>query len=228
MSAAAPPRWIGIDLGASAVHAVALAGPARTPRVAGSRLFESHDLEGLVDWAAGAGRIAVDAPDELSTAPHGADGSLSPKFRRARCAEIALGRSEGIWVPWVTPDDPSRVPGWMRVGFAVWAALREAGHEPLEVYPAGVFRLLAGRVPPKKTTVTGLHERIRALSAHVALPDGIEMWSHDGVDALAAALVAAWSTDGRSRPVGHPRARCEGSGARCDGSAIWVPDLVHP
>ena len=215
----ASPRWIGVDLGAAAMHAVALTPATDVPaRVAEAHAFDSTDLLSLVKMAVGADRIAIDAPDRLSTAPHGGDESRKRKFRSARCAEIALGELERIWVPWATPADPSSVPGWIQVGFTTWAALREAGHEPLEVYPAGVFRVLGGAVPPKKTTRAGARARIQLLERHVELPDGIEMWSHDGIDALAAALVARWSLDGRAKPIGH-------SGPGCDASAIWLPDL---
>jgi len=212
-------RCAGIDLGASMIHAVTLtATNGASARVVAAHTFESSDLRGVVGMATDVDRIAIDAPDQLSTAPHRGDGSLTPKFRSARCGEIALGEREGIWVPWVTPVDPSLVPGWIQVGFNTWAALREAGHEPLEVYPAGVFRVLAGKVPPKKGTHAGSLARIALLEPHVELPEGIEMWTHDGLDALAAALVARWSLDGRARHVGH-----EASG--CDSSAIWLPNV---
>jgi len=166
---------------------------------------------------AGAHEIAIDAPSELSTAPHRADTSLSPKFRVARCGEIALGTDAGIWVPWVTPDDAAMVSGWMQVGFDLWAGLRAAGHAPVEVYPAGVFRALGGRVPPRKTSHAGAHARIALLAPQVDLPPEIEVWSHDGIDALGAALVARQKSDGTARPIGHAQ------GGGCDGSAIWLP-----
>jgi hypothetical protein len=116
----------------------------------------------------------------------------------------------------VTPADPSKVSGWMTTGFATWAALREAGHQPIEVYPAGVFRVLHGTVPPKKATLAGLRARVALLAPHVVLPDSIDMWSHDGLDATAAALVARWSTDGRAERIGHTE-------AGCDLSSVWIP-----
>ena len=179
-------------------------------------MFESTDLQGIIGMATGADRIAIDAPDQLSTAPHSGQSWRKPKFRSARCAEIALGEVEKVWVPWATPTGQSSVPGWMQVGFDVWAWMRAAGHEPLEIYPAGAFRVLAGKVPPKKTTSAGLHARIELIEPHVELPVGIEMWSHDGIDALAGALVALWSLDGRARPVGH-------DAPECDSSSIWLP-----
>ncbi len=50
--------------------------------------------------------------------------------------------------------------------------------------------------------------RLALLSAHVELPPGIEMWSHDGIDALGAALDCP--PEGRSAPrgaFGHRRRR---------------------
>lgn len=210
-------RWLGIDLGASTLHAVMLSSRAdERSEVLAAQTFDAAELTDVVTMAKDADAIAIDAPAELSTAPHCEDASLAPKFRVARCGEIALGQQAGIWVPWVTPVDPSKVSGWMTTGFATWAALREAGHEPLEVYPAGVFRVLHGGVPPKKSTLAGLRTRIELLTPNVALPDAIDMWSHDGLDAIAAALVARWSTDGRAERIGH-------SAAGCDGSSVWIP-----
>ena len=138
---------------------------------------------------------------------HRDDELVSRKFRVARCGEIALGQQAAIWVPWVTPADAAKVAGWMQVGFDLWAALRAARHEPIEVYPAGVFRVLAGVVPPRKTTREGLHARIELLAPLVDLPAGIEMWSHDGIDALGAALTAHQRDTGIARRDPARRAR---------------------
>ena len=104
----------------------------------------------------------------------------------------------------------------MKVGFDVWSALRDAGHEPIEVYPAGVFRVLAGHVPPRKTTRAGLDARIELLAPYVELPPGIAMWSHDGIDALGAALTAHQKGAGTAREIRHDE-------PTCDGSAVWLP-----
>lgn len=208
---------IGIDLGASTIHVVAIEGSsAGRPSIVAARTFAATDVDGVIALVSGARDIAIDAPTQLSTAPHREDVHISPKFRVARCGEIALGQDAGIWVPWVTPVDPARVAGWMQVGFALWAALRDAGHAPIEVYPAGVFRVLAGRVPPRKTTHAGAHERIDLLARSVDLPTTIEMWSHDGIDAAGAALTAHQKGAGTALEIGH-------DAAACDGSAIWLP-----
>jgi hypothetical protein len=109
----------------------------------------------------------------------------------------------------------------MQVGFDMWTALRGAGHQPVEVYPAGVFRVLAGTIPPRKTTRAGLHARIELLAPLVDLPAGIEMWSHDGIDALGAALTAHQKRTGVARQVRHDE-------PGCDGSAIWLPWAPSP
>jgi hypothetical protein len=208
---------VGIDLGASAIHVVVLSAPKDArPAVVAARTYDAADVDGVVGLVAGATDIAIDAPAELSTAPHRGEASISRKFRTARCGEIALGQQAGIWVPWVTPFDASKVAGWMQVGFALWAAMRGAGHEPIEVYPAGVFRALAGQVPPRKTTRAGLHARIDLLAPYVELPPGIAMWSHDGIDALGAALTAHQKGRGTAREFGH-------AGPTCDASTVWLP-----
>jgi hypothetical protein len=213
---------VGIDLGASTVHVVVLDGASRDrPRVAAARTFAATDLEGVRAITRDAQDVAIDAPAELSRAVHHADVTISPKFRVARCGEIALGQHARIWVPWVTPGDPARVPGWMQVGFAVWAAVRDDGPEPIEVYPAGVFKVLGGVVPPRKTSYAGVHARIALLEPHVELPAEVEVWSHDGIDALGAALVAHQKASGRAHAVGH-------DDPGCDGSAIWLPAAPDP
>jgi Protein of unknown function (DUF429) len=210
-------RSVGIDLGASTIHVVVVTGPEQErASVADARTFDASDLGSVVALAEGAAEIAIDAPAELSAAVHRGDEAISSKFRTARCGEIALGQQTKIWVPWVTPWDPAKVPGWMQVGFALWRALREAGHEPLEVYPAGVFTTLAGARVPKKSTRAGLRARIALLEPHVVLPETIEMWSHDGIDALGAAITARQKRAGVAMRIAH-------SAPTCDGSAIWLP-----
>jgi Protein of unknown function (DUF429) len=208
---------IGIDLGASTIHVVVLSGPAgERGVVADARTFDATDIESVVALAHGAAEIAIDAPAELSTAPHRDDASVSNKFRTARCGEIALGQQAKIWVPWVTPHDSTAVAGWIAVGFALWQALRRVGHEPLEVYPAGVFRTLAGHRVPSKSTRSGRQARIALLEPHVERAPAIEMWSHDGIDALGAAVTARRKLQGSAVAITH-------ADAGCDGSAIWLP-----
>lgn len=203
---------VGVDVGARRLDAVALDDEGR---VVDTAAFSAVDVESLVTWAAKARTVAVDAPDAWSTAPHAGDESLAPKFRSARCAEIGLGGMEGIWVPWTTPvvADPGT---WIDVGVRLFAALRDAGHRPLEVFPHATFRVLGGgRRPPKKQTVEGVRARAGLLRAAGVSAPAMDSWGHDALDAAAAALVAVHHAHGTARSVtcGH------------DGSAIWLPPL---
>jgi predicted nuclease with RNAse H fold len=132
---------IGIDVAADRLNCVALAADGS---LAGGEIYAAAELDALTEWAADAAVIAIDAPAELSTAPHASDASLSPKFRAARCAEVALGRDRGIWVPWVSPANPPAA-GWIATGLAVYASLaRLTGTELIEVFPYAAFRVLTG------------------------------------------------------------------------------------
>ena len=200
-------------MGAHRLDAVAL---GRDGRVLAVTRFEAADLASLVRWVDGATGVGVDSPDGWSTEPHAGDPSLPPKFRSARCGEIALARQLGIWVPWTTPAQPA-AGSWMETGISLFAALRAAGHSPLEVYPHAVFRVLAGRRPPAKTTAGGRGARVHLLAeagVHgTGPPEGQALPSHHALDAAAAALVARAAARGRARAAscGH------------DGSAIWLP-----
>lgn len=201
---------VGIDVGARRLDGVALDDEGR---VLDTVALPASEIAAVVDWANGAAAVAVDAPDAWSTAPHGGDDRLAPKFRSARCAEIGLGRLEGVWVPWTTPVEPA--PGtWIHVGVSLFGALRAVGHEPVEVYPHASFRVLAGgRRPPAKRTAEGRRVRAGLLRAAGVAGPGVESWRHDALDAASAALVALHRTRGTARGVtcGH------------DGSAIWLP-----
>jgi hypothetical protein len=144
------------------------------------------------------------------------DATLAPKFRTARCGEIALGQAAGIWVPWPTPEREGDAPPWMRVGFATWDACRRHGPEPVEVYPAGAFRVLATGPLPPKTRPAGLAARRDLLAREIDAPTGFAMWSHDGVDATVAALTAAHRARGVAIAHGH-------TDPDCDPIAVWLP-----
>ncbi len=208
MEQAFPPLlYVGIDVGGRAVHGVAIDAARRAVATAA---FAAGDLGSVLAWTAPAAVVAVDAPAQLSTAPHATDTALAPKFRVARCAEVALGRDHRVWVPWVAPlerpDD-----GWMAVGLRLFESLRAAGRRAIEVFPYAGFRALnAWRPLPKKTTKAGARARMALLrAAGVESPVG----SHHVVDALLAALVARDHASGAAEPVtcGH------------DGSVIWLP-----
>ena len=202
--------YVGIDLGAERVHCVRIAADARVEATA---VFGAAELGELGRWIEGARAIAIDAPAQVSTAPHRDDPGVSTKFRTRRCAEIALGQLHRSWVPWVTPTERP-TEGWIATGFAVYEALRDAPYEVLEVYPHAGFRALAqGSSLPPKQTAAGLRARIALLASAGVSAEHLPMWSHDGLDALLAALVALQSASGRALRVtcGH------------DDSAIWLP-----
>lgn len=203
-------RCVGIDPGASAIHCIVLDA---SRRMVDGRVLPADALGELLEVAAGATAIAIDAPAALSTAPHADDPSVSPKFRPARCCEIALGRQHRLWVPWVTPVAGGAVPGWMQVGFRLYAELAANGYAPIEVYPHAGFRLLAGRILPKKTTLAGVRDRVAVLEAEEVVGPWMQLWSHDALDATLAALLALRASNGTAIPVGCGH----------DGSAIWIP-----
>ena len=187
---------VGIDVGARRFHLARL-----TPHDTKLVIDVVTTVDEAVARCAGATAIAIDAPSEPATGRvH--DGDHSPKFAVARCNEIAAGEQLGIWVPWVTPMR-DEAPGWMLAGFALRDGLRAAGHEPIEVYPAGCFWLLNGRRwPPRKTTPQGRAAR----AALLGMPELADR-SHDEIDAVMAALVAR----GPSRAVGHTDDGCDRS-----------------
>jgi predicted nuclease with RNAse H fold len=188
---------VGVDVGATHLHVALLGEDVDT--------WTTTSIDDVVAACAGATAVAIDAPSDPATGRVHA-GARSAKFAAARCNEIAAGEQLGVWVPWVTPVLDA-CPPWMRTGFDLWRALRAAGHQPLEVYPAGCFWLLNGRRwPPKKQTAEGRAARLALLGLDV------DLTSHDHVDALMAAVVAR----GPRRAVGH-------DDRGCDGTTMWVP-----
>jgi predicted nuclease with RNAse H fold len=203
-------KCVGINVGGSSIHCVALSADGH---VTDSAVIPAQAIDEVVGWLSGADAVAVDSPEELSRAPHSEDPTLSKKFQHARCAEIALGRARRIWVPWVTPTcEP--VPAWMEAGFRLFSELKAAGHHPIEVFPYAAFSVLVGpgaRLLAKRT-VGGVLARVGLLSARGVKEPSLAVWSHDGLDALLAAVIARdWAEDRAQRVTcGH------------DGSAIWL------
>lgn len=190
-------KAVGVDVGATDLHVAVLDAHVET--------WTTTSIDEVVAACDGATAIAIDAPSDPATGRVHA-GTRSAKFAAARCNEIAAGEQLGVWVPWVTPV-LEECPPWMRTGFALWGALRAASHEPIEVYPAGCFWLLNGRRwPPRKQTPEGRSARLALLGL------GVDLTSHDHIDALMAAVVAR----GPRRAVGH-------DDPACDGSTMWVP-----
>lgn len=202
--------FVGIDLGASAIHAVALEDSLE---LFGATVLPPENIADLINLVHGAKCIAIDAPSALSTAPHLDDMTLSVKFRSGRCAEIALGREHGLWVPWVTPSAAADAAAWMTLGLRLYEELASAGHRLIEVYSHAGFFALAGRKLPKKSTPAGILARAGLLQEAGINPIGLTASSHDALDAAVAALTAHRAHFGTARQVtcGHA------------GSAIWLP-----
>jgi predicted nuclease with RNAse H fold len=212
-----PTCW-GIDVGAKALHCVGL---DEDYHLVDCGIFEATDVDQLCERMDGAEAVAIDAPAELSTMPHvdDPDPKLSPKFRAARCAEVALGRKHGYWVPFVTPSQEPNA--WMKVGLDLHAAARtQVTEKVIEVYPYACFRELAGGASlPKKNSVVGQAHRVKLLKSFGFQPPGVSMWSHDALDAAVAAVTAV-----RHHASEAVRVACESS-SNClhDSSAIWLP-----
>ena len=203
--------WVGVDVGAHRFHLVAINARCRIVAAKVIPATETPEVLGFVPRAEG---VAVDSPGAWSTSPHAGDETVAPKFRLGRCSEIALGREYGIWVPWSTPPEPE--PGtWMAAGIGLFDALRGVGMDPVEAYPYGGFRVLAGRRLPKKTTPDGRAARAALLRSAGVEVNGLEK-SHDFLDAALVALVA------RQRSMGTARVATCGH----DQSGIWLPTPV--
>ncbi len=202
--------FAGIDVGAHRLHCVVV---DEALRVAAVRVVAASELDLLVGALRGVAVAAVDAPAATSALPHELDLELGAKFRSARCAEVALGREHGIWVPWIAPA-VAPVAGWMAVGLRLFARLAQAGVPAIETYPYACFRLLrgGGRLP-RKQTVEGRRARAELLAQAGVRGRDLALWTHDGLDALAAAATAHGAHAGTAAPVGCGH----------DGSAIWLP-----
>ena len=210
-------QFAGIDVCASGFMVVCLRSTMKDakPRVEWTDNVPLSGLEGLVSRLKRVKRIAIDAPEDLSTGRHSRQTSLSRKFRNARCCEIAAGQELGVWVPFPTPKAMKSAGYWMQTGFKLWKLLKAKGHKPLETYPAGCFYLLnAKKWPPKKQSPEGLHWRAEKLCEYIERPTNIEAWGHDSLDAAIAALIAFW---GEKCLVA-----CHDT-AGCDSSQLWLP-----
>jgi predicted nuclease with RNAse H fold len=212
-------KAVGIDVGATTAWLVAVNLATPRPQVTGALLVHPIDCDAIAAFC-GDAAVAIDAPGGFSVRAHQDDARLAPKFRTARCGEVALARA-GIAVPFVTPAaDSPRVAPWMQTGFGIWDRLREQGLNPLETYPHGVYWRLAGRPLVHKQLPSGALHRLLTIAREVDAPPGIEMWCHDGLDALAAALVAWHAVRREAVPIS-----CSSDNAwpTHDGSAIWLP-----
>jgi len=206
--------YVGIDVGHERIHAVRVDNETH---LVDAGVFDALDPAAVVAWSGDARVVAIDAPAARSTRPHSCDppSRRSAKFAPARCAEIHLGEAFGIWVPWVAPCQGDDCPGWMTVGFALFAAFSAAGTRAIETYPHGAFRVLAGRTEkllPKRTR-RGAARRVELLRAAGLDERHLDLWSHDSLDAAVAAIVAR----------DHAARRAQEAGCGHDGSRIWLP-----
>lgn len=204
----------GVDISGSAVHVVTLEGG----QVTRAGVWPTDDLIHLAEELAACDVVAIDSPDRWSPGAIPEHASLSPKFVAARCSEFELARRYRYWVPWVTPlpptsDTESAKYAWMARGMELFQLLE--GHTvPIEVYPNSIFRRLARQTPlPPKSGQAGVRVRVALLQEAGITAPHLEMWSHDSLDAAAAALVAL------------ARGRDEAERVSCDhdGSAMWLP-----
>ena len=202
---------VGVDVGADRLHFVAL---GEDLAVAANGVFDPSDHQHVDAWfsALAAGSvIAIDGPPGPSTAAFADDPSVSRKFRSARGCEVELGRQRGIWVSFATGPQP--LTGWMAEAERVHQLCVRGGFEALETYPHAVYRTLLGRRPAKKSTGLGISERVEALRAVGVIEPTLAMWSHDALDAAAAAVVAHRRLCGTAVPI-----TCA-----LDATTIWLP-----
>lgn len=214
-----PHGGLGIDVGQYRLHIVEIAADGTLGR---AEVWDANHRDGLVEWARRVGYVAIDAPSAPGGVPQPHTG-MAAKFTGARCAEIALGQNWGMWVPWATPVE-GKAPRWMQVGFGLFRQLAALGSAAtvVETYPHAVFLALlpAAERLESKRSASGTAQRAQLLEqAGLDIP-WLSMWSHDGLDAAAAALVA--------RAIGTEYARsvtCHPDRSH-DGSSIWLLDPV--
>lgn len=205
-----PCAGLGIDVGANRLHVVGL--DAGLGLLISSVLDPaSPALAEILATLPPGTPVAIDGPGGPSAAPYADDATLSAKFRTARGCEVELGRQRRIWVPFATPR--TSLDPWMQVAVDAHALAGRTGHIPLEVYPHAVFCTLLGHRPPKKSTPPGITARVGALRAVGLADPTIALWSHDSLDAAAAAVVAVHHAAGFAVRIG-----CD-----LDGTAIWLP-----
>lgn len=208
---------VGIDLGARIVHVVAL-DDSGTVQLAES--VPAPDVATVLPALSSEAVVAIDAPDAQQVPRHLGDVALSPKFRPARCGEIALGSLRHYWVPWVTPPRGSPCAPWMITGFGVWRTVLQRGLRAIEVYPHAAFlELSGGSRLGRKTTAEGRRQRSDLLEAAGVDLQDLDVTCHDILDAAVAAVVARDARLGTADEVSCRHA--DGTGS--DGSAIWLP-----
>ncbi len=202
---------VGVDVGADRLHLVCL-GPGY--EISGTAVLDPGDRAAVSAWFALLPPhcvVAIDGPPAPSAAPFADDTTVSRKFRHARGCEVELGLRRGIWVSFATGPEP--LTGWTAEAALVHELTRSLGHRALETYPHAIYRTLLGRRPAKKTTGIGTMDRVGALQSVGVDHETLAMWSHDALDAAAAAVVARQHLEGVAEAV-----TCA-----IDSTAIWLP-----
>ncbi len=206
---------VGVDVGADRVHMVALNSALRVVTTTAMDPNRLELFESILRSCERPISVAIDGPDGPSLAPFHNDPTVSRKFRIARGCEVELGRQRKIWVSFATGPEP--LTGWALTAADLFALTRSFGHYALETYPYAVFHTLAGHRLPKKTTGAGITARVSTLQNAGVHADSLPMWSHDGLDAAAAALVAAH----------HFQGSAVGIHCSLDQTTIWLPAHGH-
>lgn len=133
--------------------------------------------------------VAVDAPQSpnaglMASAEYRARLSPPPAAGRWLGYKVSeyLLRQRGIGL-YATPTDEAAAPGWMQVGFQLYAGLRAAGFERyqpgsaaprqvLEVHPHACFTVLLGHLPTPKNLLEGrLQRQLVLYRAGLGVPD---------------------------------------------------------
>jgi predicted nuclease with RNAse H fold len=201
--------------------------------------YEPGTIEQVARTVEGFGRgeavVAVDAPSghRLDLLAPGAPlreriGLPDGRYERMRVCDTLLFRRGLPLYPVPAAGQPHRAwEEWMRVGFALYAALsglelfRPPSHGEVEgrveegalaagrlceTYPDAIFCALLGHRPGAKRTPSGLQERIAALKLKGIVDEDGGLWRRtlDELDACAAAYAAYGLAAGIATWVGHP------------------------
>ena len=201
--------------------------------------YEPGTVEQVARTIEGFGRgeavVAVDAPSghRLDLLAPGAPlrrelGVPDGRYERMRVCDTLLFRRGLPLYPVPAAGQPQRAwEEWMRVGFALYAALAElelfrppasgavegrveegalAAGRVCETYPDAIFCALLGHRPGAKRTPSGLQERIAALKLKGIVDEDGGLWRRtlDELDACAAAYAAYGLAAGIGTWVGHP------------------------
>jgi uncharacterized protein len=194
---AGPSVCIGIDL-AGVPHretGVAVLRDGRLERLVAAG--DDEEILALVAGTKGVATVAINAPLTLPRGRCCLDDDCPCRHdpgTRSREVERELLRMK---VPVLAT---ALIKVLARRGYRVAAALRAAGHEPLEVYPFATLRLLDLPTAGKRTQLgrRRIHHALQPLVPGLDHPDA----SEHQLDAVVCALTARLWQQGRTRTVG--------------------------